>query len=100
MATKQTVGLDPRFDRAPRRALWVVGAFTMLLGFVLTFCAEFAFSVAPTSGIYDPSAYIVPRLAEVLALPLVIAGVVAFVAATTLRRIAWWASGARSTRHD
>ncbi len=78
------------------RALWVVGGITTLLGFVLTFYAEFAFSVPPASGIYDPSVYIVPRLAEALALPLVIAGVVALVAATTLRLVAWRPSGARA----
>ncbi len=78
------------------RALWVVGTLTTLLGFVLTFYAEFAFSVPPASGIYDPSVYIVPRLAEALALPLVIAGVVALVAATTLRLVAWRPSGARA----
>ncbi len=77
------------------RALWSVGGLTLLLGFVLTFYAEFAFSVPPASGIYDPSVYIVPRLAEALALPLVIAGVVALVAATTLRLVAWRPSGAR-----
>jgi hypothetical protein len=76
------------------RALWVVGGATTLVGFVLTFYAEFAFSVPPASGIYDPSVYIVPRLAEALALPLVIAGVVALVAATTLRLVAWRPSGA------
>ena len=78
------------------RALWAVGGLTLLLGFVLTFYAEFAFSVPPASGIYDPSVYIVPRLAEALALPLVIAGVVALVAATTLRLVAWRPSGARA----
>lgn len=78
------------------RALWAVGGLTTLLGFILTFYAEFAFSVPPASGIYDPSVYIVPRLAEALALPLVIAGVVALVAATTLRLVAWRPSGARA----
>ena len=76
------------------RALWVVGGFTIFFGFVLTVYAELAFSAA-SSGIYDPSAYIVPRLAQVLAVPLVIAGVVALVAATTLRLVAWRPSGAR-----
>ncbi len=78
------------------RGLWVVGATATLLGFVLTFYAEFAFSVPPASGIYDPSVYIVPRLAEALALPLIIAGVVALVAATILRLVAWRPSGARA----
>jgi len=78
------------------RALWLVGALATALGFALTFYAEFAFSVPPASGIYDPSAYIVPRLAEALALPLVIAGVVALVAATILRLVAWRPSGARA----
>jgi hypothetical protein len=78
------------------RSLWLVGGLTTVLGFALTFYAEFAFSAPPASGIYDPSAYIVPRLAEALALPLVIAGVVALVAATTLRLVAWRPSGARA----
>lgn len=78
------------------RSLWLVGGLATALGFALTFYAEFAFSVPPASGVYDPSAYIVPRLAEALALPLVIAGVVALVAATTLRIVAWRPSGARA----
>ncbi len=78
------------------RALWLVGGLAAVAGFALTFYAEFAFSVPPASGIYDPSAYIVPRLAEALALPLVIAGVVALVAATILRLVAWRPSGARA----
>lgn len=78
------------------RSLWFVGGVATVVGFALTFYAEFAFSVPPASGIYDPSAYIVPRLAEALALPLVIAGVVALVAATTLRLVAWRPSGARA----
>lgn len=78
------------------RALWLVGGVATVLGFALTFYAEFAFSVPPASGIYDPSAYIVPRLAEALAVPLVIAGVIALVAATTLRLVAWRPSGARA----
>lgn len=82
------------------RALWIVGGLATLLGFVLTFYAEFAFSVPPPSGIYDPSVYIVPRLAEALALPLVIAGVFALVAATTLRIVAWRPSGARVVETD
>ena len=82
------------------RALWAVGGLATLLGFVLTFYAEFAFSVPPASGIYDPSVYIVPRLAEALALPLVIAGVVALVAATTLRLVAWRPSGVRVVETD
>ena len=82
------------------RALWLVGGVTTLIGFVFTFYAEFAFSVPPASGIYDPSVYIVPRIAEALALPLVIAGVVALVAATTLRLVAWRPSGARVVETD
>jgi hypothetical protein len=71
------------------RALWVVGAMATIAGFALTVYAEFAFSVPPVSGIYDPSVYIVPRIAEAVAQPLVIAGVIALVAATALRIVAW-----------
>lgn len=82
------------------RSLWLVGGVATAVGFALTFYAEFAFSVPPASGIYDPSAYIVPRLAEALALPLVIAGVVGLVAATTLRLVAWRPSGARAISNE
>lgn len=71
------------------RALWAVGAIATLVGFALTVYAEFAFSVPPASGIYDPSVYVVPRIAEAVAQPLVIAGVIALVAATALRIVAW-----------
>ena len=71
------------------RSLWVVGAIATLIGFALTVYAEFAFSVPPASGIYDPSVYVVPRIAEAVAQPLVIAGVIALVAATALRIVAW-----------
>ncbi|MFN4001092.1 hypothetical protein [Microcella sp.] len=71
------------------RALWIVGAIAVLAGFALTVYAEFAFSVPPASGIYDPSVYVVPRIAEAVAQPLVIAGVIAIVAATALRIVAW-----------
>lgn len=71
------------------RALWLVGAVAVIAGFALTVYAEFAFSVPPSSGIYDPSVYVVPRIAEAVAQPLVIAGVIALVAATALRIVAW-----------
>ena len=71
------------------RSLWVVGTIAALAGFALTVYAEFAFSVPPASGIYDPSVYVVPRIAEAVAQPLVIAGVIALVAATALRIVAW-----------
>ncbi len=71
------------------RSLWVVGAIATIIGFALTVYAEFAFSVPPASGIYDPSVYVVPRIAEAVAQPLVIAGVIALVAATALRIVAW-----------
>lgn len=71
------------------RSLWVVGVIATLAGFALTVYAEFAFSVPPPSGIYDPSVYVVPRIAEAVAQPLVIAGVIALVAATALRIVAW-----------
>lgn len=71
------------------RALWIIGAIATLIGFALTVYAEFAFSVPPASGIYDPSVYVVPRIAEAVAQPLVIAGVIALVAATALRIVAW-----------
>ncbi|MDX2026502.1 hypothetical protein [Microcella sp.] len=71
------------------RSLWIVGAVATLAGFALTVYAEFAFSVPPASGIYDPSVYVVPRIADAAALPLVIAGVIALVAATALRIVAW-----------
>jgi hypothetical protein len=77
------------------RSLFLVGSLATAAGFVLTFYAEFAFSVPPASGVYDPSVYVVPRLAEALALPLVIAGVVALVSATALRIVAWRPSGER-----
>lgn len=71
------------------RALWVVGAIATLIGFALTVYAEFAFSAPLASDFYDPSVYVVPRLAEAVAQPLVIAGVIALVAATALRIVAW-----------
>ena len=71
------------------RALWAMGVIATLIGFALTVYAEFAFSVPPASGIYDPSVYVVPRIAEAVAQPLVIAGVIALVAAATLRIVAW-----------
>ena len=71
------------------RALWAMGAIATLVGFALTVYAEFAFSVPPASGIYDPSVYVVPRIAEAVAQPLVIAGVIALVAAAALRIVAW-----------
>jgi len=71
------------------RALWIVGVIAALAGFALTVYAEFAFSVPPASGIYDPSVYVVPRIAEAVAQPLVIAGVIALVAAAALRIVAW-----------
>ena len=71
------------------RALWAMGAIATLIGFALTVYAEFAFSVPPASGIYDPSVYVVPRIAEAVAQPLVIAGIIALVAAATLRIVAW-----------
>ena len=71
------------------RSLWAVGAIATLVGFALTVYAEFAFSVPPASGIYDPSVYVVPRIAEAVAQPLVIAGVIALVAAMALRIVAW-----------
>lgn len=82
------------------RALWVVGAFAVVAGFALTVYAEFAFSVPPPSGIYDPSVYIVPRIAEAVAQPLVVAGVIALVAATALRIVAWRPSAARAIPRD
>lgn len=71
------------------RSLWIVGAIATVIGFALTVYAEFAFSVPPASGIYDPSVYVVPRIAEAVAQPLVIAGVIALVSATALRIVAW-----------
>ena len=71
------------------RVLGVVGFIAIVAGFALTVYAEFAFSVPPASGIYDPRVYIVPRIAEAVAQPLVIAGVIALVAAMTLRIVAW-----------
>ncbi len=82
------------------RALWVVGAIAVLAGFSLTVYAELAFSVPPASGIYDPSVYIAPRIAEAVAQPLVIAGVIALVAATALRIVAWRPSAARAVPRD
>lgn len=71
------------------RVLGVVGFIAIVAGFALTVYAEFAFSVPPAPGIYDPRVYIVPRIAEAVAQPLVIAGVIALVAAMTLRIVAW-----------
>ncbi|UYN83260.1 MAG: hypothetical protein KIT89_11235 [Microcella sp.] len=82
------------------RALWVVGSAATAVGFALTFYAEFAFSAPPPGGIYDPSFYVVPRLAEAVSLPLVIAGVVALVAATTLRLVAWRPSGTSAIERE
>ncbi|MGV3733133.1 MAG: hypothetical protein ACO1N6_07010 [Microcella sp.] len=82
------------------RSLWAVGTIAVLAGFALTVYAEFAFSVPPASGIYDPSVYIVPRIAEAVAQPLVIAGVIALVAATALRIVAWRPSAARAVPRD
>jgi hypothetical protein len=75
------------------RALWAVGGLALALAIALTVYSEYAFSVAP--GIYDPSTYVVPRIAQMLALPLSIAGVVALTAAASLRIVAWRPSGAR-----
>jgi hypothetical protein len=77
------------------RALWLVGGVALALALGLIVYGEFAFSIAPADGIYDPSAYVLPRIAQVLALPLSIAGVVALTAAATLRIVAWRPSGAR-----
>lgn len=82
------------------RALWAIGGIAVIAGFALTVYAEFAFSVPPASGIYDPSVYIVPRIAEAVAQPLVIAGVIALVAATALRIVAWRPSAARAVPRD
>jgi hypothetical protein len=76
------------------RALWAVGGLALALAIALTVYSEFTFSVAP--GIYDPSTYVVPRIAQMLALPLSIAGVVALTAAASLRIVAWRPSGARA----
>lgn len=76
------------------RALWAVGGLALAAAIALTVYSEFAFS-APAGGIYDPSAYVVPRIAQVLTLPLSIAGVVALTAAASLRIVAWRPSGAR-----
>lgn len=81
------------------RTLWVIGGIAIVAGFALTIYAELAFSAA-TSGIYDPTVYIVPRIAEALAQPLVIAGVLALVAATALRIVAWRPSAARAVPRD
>lgn len=77
------------------RSLWVVGALALAAGIALTVYGEFAFSIAPANGIYDPSTYVLPRIAQMLALPLSIAGVVALTAAACLRIVAWRPSGAR-----
>lgn len=82
------------------RSLWIVGAIATLIGFALTVYAEFAFSVPPASGIYDPSVYVVPRIAEAVAQPLVIAGVIALVSATALRIVAWRPSRIREVITD
>lgn len=82
------------------RALWIVGGITMAVGIALTVYAEYAFSVPPSSGIYDPSVYIVPRVADAVAQPLVIAGVIALVSAAALRIVAWRPSGARAVTGD
>ena len=76
------------------RALWAVGGLALMIAIALTMYSEFAFSIAP--GIYDPSAYVVPRIAQVLSLPFSIAGVVALTAAASLRIVAWRPSGART----
>ncbi|GAA1742551.1 hypothetical protein [Microcella frigidaquae] len=81
------------------RTLWVIGGIAIVAGFALTIYAELAFSAA-TSGIYDPSVYIVPRIAEALAQPLVIAGVLALVAETALQIVAWRPSAARAVPRD
>jgi len=77
------------------RALWTVGALALALAIAAIVYSEFAFS-APAGGIYDPSAFVVPRIAQVLATPLSIAGVVALTAAASLRIVAWRPSGARA----
>ena len=81
------------------RALWVVGSLTLALSLALTVYSEFMFSIAPTGGIYDPATYVVPRIAQMLALPLSIAGVVALTAAACLRIVAWRPSGAQSLQN-
>lgn len=71
------------------RALWIVGALTLVGGIALTVAAEFAFSALQTASTYDPAAFLPARLMQVLGLPLIIAGTIGLVAATLLRLVAW-----------
>ncbi|RZS56424.1 hypothetical protein EV141_1888 [Microcella putealis] len=71
------------------RALWTVGALTLVGGIALTVAAEFAFSALQTASTYDPAAFLPARLMQVLGLPLIIAGTLGLVAATVLRLVAW-----------
>jgi len=99
-STERTAHDSPHFEIVVAgnpwlRSLWVVGALALAAGIALTVYGEFAFSIAPANGIYDPSTYVLPRIAQMLALPLSIAGVVALTAAACLRIVAWRPSGAR-----
>lgn len=82
------------------RALWVVGALAAVMGLSLISYAEYAFTREPLSGFYEPSAYVVPRLAAAIGQPFVTAGVVALVAATTLRIVAWRPRGTSAIVRD
>lgn len=77
------------------RALWAVGALALLAALGLAVYAEYAFSAAQSEGAVGPDAYLAPRIAQTLVLPLSIAGVIALVAAMVLRIVAWRPSGAR-----
>lgn len=77
------------------RALWAVGALALFAALGLAVYAEYAFSAAQSEGAIGPDAYLAPRIAQTLVLPLSIAGVIALVAAMVLRIVAWRPSGAR-----
>lgn len=77
------------------RALWAVGTLALLAALGLAVYAEYAFSAAQSEGAVGPDAYLAPRIAQTLVLPLSIAGVIALVAAMVLRIVAWRPSGAR-----
>jgi hypothetical protein len=82
------------------RALWAVGTLALVAGLALAVVAEFGFSAVQATGPYSPEAFLPPRIAQVLALPLAIAGTVALVAATVLRIVAWRPAAVRELTVD
>lgn len=76
------------------RALWIVGGVTLLAGIGAILYAQNAFLDASTEG-FDRAALVLPTIASELSGPLVTGGVLALIAATSLRIAAWRPRGYR-----